>query len=546
MRLSALRGVERLLIPLVVAGLMVGLSALGVAAARNSDEDRGAPPLIVRTEAGSVRGVQRDGYREFQGVRYAAPPVGALRFRPPQPAAPWRGIADATRPGAQCAQLNFPPDTNAETYGEDCLYVNVSTPSGGAAGDWPLPVLVWFHGGGWVYGRGDQFPGGPMAVQGEVVVVTVNFRLGPLGFLAQHDLSQQNGPVGSGSAALLDQQAALRWVQQNIARFGGDPRNVTISGESSGASAACLQMTSPSAKGLFSRAIVESYACPYRYTPLAAAEKQGDAVAAAAGCPDPATRAACLRTPGDGFVKRLLQAWSAAGLGLFPVGGSALPVQPAEAIASGKFNRVPILVGNNRDEMSMFTPMGPPPRSPDGFTSAQYEATLTQRYGALAKQVLAMYPVKSYSSPLRALAAVDSDATSPQANCVNLGAYDSIAKAGAPVFAYQFRDRTATPFIDLPGYDEGAEHAVALPYLWPGLGGVKLTGPQEELSRTMLRYWANFAAHGDPNGEDLPAWHRFHGAADVQGLDLTQAGGARPFDLAAESHCSFWKNVLGG
>jgi para-nitrobenzyl esterase len=504
----------------------------------------GEPPLVVDTEDGAVRGALEEGSRRFQGIPYAAPPVGDLRFRPPAPVEPWDGVRDATQPGSPCPQLQDEINPIASTD-EDCLSLNVTTPASLEGRRGELPVMVWIHGGAWLNGAGSLYDAGTLAEDGDVVVVTVNYRLGPLGFLAQRDLSARNGDVASGSAALLDQQAALRWVERNIAAFGGDPDTVTVFGESAGASSVCVQLASPTARGLFDRAIAQSFSCTARYDDLATAEATGDQVAAAVGCAGGTDVAACLR---DADVEALLRAWPG---GAFVVGGSALPVQPADAIAAGEHARVPVVLGNNRDEATLFTPLAPlvstgAPPSPT-LTAEEYAAELTARHGDRAGEVLARYPADAYPSPLRALAAVDSDAGTPLSTCAHADAYEALSAASWPtrVYAYQFRDRTASSLVDFPfpGYPEGAQHAVELPYLFPGLFGAPLTAEQQELSATMIRYWTTFAATGDPNGRGVPGWHRYRDGGDVQGLDLASAGGVGPVDVAAESHCALWTSL---
>ncbi len=542
MRSSLPRLLGRALLSL---GLGAALAAGGgPALAASGTAPGGKPPLVVHTEDGAVRGTLEEGHRLFQGIPFAAPPVGDLRFRPPAPVEPWDGVRDATEPGSPCPQLQSELNPIASTA-EDCLFLNVTTPAGleGRRGD--LPVMVWIHGGGWISGAGSQYDARTLAVDGDVVVVTVNYRLGPLGFLAQRDLSAANGDVASGSAALLDQQAALRWVDRNIAAFGGDPRTVTVFGESAGASSVCVQLTSPTARGLFDRAIAESFSCTERYDDLATAEATGDQVAAAVGCAGGTDVAACLRQVG---VEELLRAWPG---GAFVVGGSALPVQPADVITAGEHARVPVMHGNNRDEATLFTPLTPllstgGPPSPS-LTAEEYAAELTARHGDRAGEVLAQYPADAYPSPLRALAAVDSDAGNALSTCAHVDAYEALSAAPGltPVYAYQFRDRTAPALADFPfpGYPEGAQHASELPYLFPGLFGAPLTPEQQELSTTMLRYWTTFAATGDPNGRGVPTWLRYRDGGDVQGLDLASAGGVGPVDVAAESHCAFWASL---
>lgn len=502
---------------------------------------------VVETADGAVRGtVVDDAYRTFQGIPYAAPPVGDLRFRPPEPAQPWEEERDATAPGSPCPQLAGATNPQASTD-EDCLFLNVTTPAGldAAAGD--LPVMVWIHGGSWRTGSGANYDASALALEGDVVVVTVNYRLGPFGFLAQADLSAAIGEAGSGSAGLLDQQAALRWVQANAEAFGGDPGNVTVFGESAGASSVCAQLASPTAEGLFDKAIAQSYTCTAGYSTLAEAEQVGAGVAGGVGCTGTGQAVVdCLQgVP----VESLLQAWPAAG-GEFVVGGSSLPSQPGEAIAAGDWNRVPVVHGNLQDENTLFTPLRiPAAELPALLDPANYDAVLAARFGDRAAEVARRYPLADHGSPLRVLAAVVSDTGSALSTCDHVDAYEAFASAGEPVYAYQFRDQSADPLFDFNGppfsfpadrYDEGAQHAGELPFLFPGLFGDGLTPEQQELATTMVRYWTNFAAGGDPNGDGLPTWAPYAAPDDVQGLDLAPDGGVGPVDVAADANCDLW------
>jgi para-nitrobenzyl esterase len=488
---------------------------------------------VVQTADGAVRGTQGYGLRLFQGIPYAAAPVGERRFRAPQRVEPWSGVRDATRPGSQCAQLNR--GRNPESFGEDCLYLNVTTPAGGNARRGDLPVMVWIHGGSFVFGTGANYDASQLALQGDAVVVTINYRLGPLGFLAHPALSAEAGADGSGNLALQDQQAALRWVRENAAAFGGDPSRVTVFGESAGAASVCANLVSPASSGLFSRAIAQSYSCAQDLATRERAEAAGVAFAARVGCTDAATAAACLRGKG---AEELLRAWSG---GAFVVGGPLLPLQPRRALETGNHAQVPFMHGNNRDENTLFAPLG----YGTAITSERYAEIIRTLYGANADEVLARYPASAYPSPIAALSRVQSDAPGALGTCTHVLAYElaSARRSSARVFAYQFRDRTAPPYVDFPGLEEGAQHATELSYLFPRLLGAGLTREQERLSFAMVEYWTNFARRGTPNAAGLPTWPRYREPRDVLGLALPEQGGIRPVDVAAESQCDFWNDL---
>ena len=480
---------------------------------------------VVQTDLGQVRGTVAEDYRLFQGIPYAAPPVGDLRWQPPRPAKRWQGILDGTAPRSQCAQLavlGVP-----ETHGEDCLYLNVTTPRRSHH----APVMVWFHGGFFTSGSGAIYDGRRLAVTGDVIVVTVNFRLGPLGFLALPDLSAEHLGIQSGNYGLEDQQAALRWVRRNISAFGGDPGNVTIFGESSGSASVCLHLTSPTAAGLFDRAIGESGSCANPQWDKQTAENAGTAFANRLGCTD----AACLRAKPAGD---LLHAWTGGGPA---VGGREFPIQPPDALRQNRFQHVPLLLGNNLDEQRFGTSLqfdatGHP------VTPEQYESIIRTSYGPHADQVLQRYPVANYPTPSIALATVRTDTGTPLSTCDNLTAYRLAARQHVPVYAYQFADRTAPPLVDVPNFDEGAEHGTELNYLFANVFGRPLTADQLTLADTMVRYWTTFARTGNPNGRATPHWPRFRDAGDVLSLDLGR-GGIRPTDVAWASNCEFWASL---
>src|SRR5580704_7099820 len=357
------------------------------------------PPLVVATADGEVRGITTGPVDEYLGIPYAAPPVGPLRWQPPQPAARWRGIRAATEFAPHCAQ---PAGVfGRASMSENCLYLNVFLPAAHRAG---LPVMVWIHGGGFVGGESDDYDPSGLVAHG-VIVVTINYRLGALGFLAHPALADHPGGP-SGDYGLMDQQAALRWVQRNARAFGGDPGNVTIFGESAGGASVCDNMASPTASGLFSRAIAES-GCFLLSSTRQAAEQQGATFAAKLGCTDPATAAGCLR--GKSAAALLAEAGGPLG-GWGPVAGTpVLPLQPASAFAAGRYAHVPLLQGTNHDEGRFFVgfefdALGKP------LTAAQYPQVLTAQFGAsAAARIQAVYPLSGYASPDLAYAAVFTD-----------------------------------------------------------------------------------------------------------------------------------------
>ena len=319
--------------------------------------------LTVTTDDGQLHGRTTGPVDQWLGIPYARPPVGALRWEPPQPAASWTGVRECDQSyGNECTQLGNPTVNT-----EDCLYLNVFAPAVIPA-DAKLPVLFWIHGGGSVSGSGDQYDGSLLAQSDGIIVVTINYRLGPFGIL---DLPGLSSAEPTGNFSLLDMEAALRWTQSNIAAFGGDPSKVTIAGESAGGMAVCSLLASPPAKGLFSAAIMESGSC--RGNSEATAEAEALAVAKAAGCPTAATAAACLRGKNEATVlsasASFIPVW-------YTYGGPDLPVSPLQAIESGHYNRVPILMGDNRDEGRAFS------AGYAGYTSQQYTQLVDSAFGA--------------------------------------------------------------------------------------------------------------------------------------------------------------------
>lgn len=490
-----------------------------------------ASAATVRVEGGEVTGASSpDGaVARYLGVPFAAPPVGGLRWRPPQPVAPWQGVLETMSYAPACPQPLPPPGSfyqteffrTSERQSEDCLYLNVYKPTHADAGY--LPVMVWFYGGGFVQGSASlpSFDGDALARKG-VVLVTINYRLGPLGFLALPQFDAESPDHVSGNYGLLDMVAALRWVQANIAGFGGDPGNVTIDGQSAGALGVGTMMASPLAHGLFRRAIVESdpmFGMSDPMQTLQQAEVGGAKFAAALG----GGTAADLRMRSS---TELVQAMGsgAAGFGLRPnVDGHVLPHDLPEMIATGQGNGEALLIGTNLDEGTQLLPA----TTPDGLA-----ALARRRFGAQGDAVAGLYAGTEAATATAAQDRMQSDYLLAAAAREAL----VVAMQGHPAYLYRFT-RTA------PGSDPvkvGAFHSAELAYVFGTQDSIERPWqPRDrELAEQMQLYWTNFARSGDPNGEGLPKWPRFD--ANSKGLmelgDVTQSSGVldtrrnAPFD----------------
>lgn len=519
----------------VVAALIFALALpVAVSAAPRADG------LVVSTDKGAVQGFTADGVDKFLGIPYAAPPVEELRWKPPVPHAPWSGMRDATSLGNRCPQLESSNGPRFDT--EDCLYLNVYRPNDVNGND-ALPVLFWIHGGGFSNGSGDQHDGALMARTNHIVVVSVNYRLGVFGFLALSGLSAEAPDQSSGNYGMLDWLAAMRWTNQNIAAFGGKPSNVTIAGQSSGAIAVCANLASPIARGLFSRAVIESGSCIA--APLSEAEGIGGDFAQAVGCADPATAPACLRAKSP---QELLDAGFDIGP-LVTTGGAALPKDPYEAIGAGTFNKVPILIGDNHDEGRTFSQDFAP------LTKQEYDAFVADAFGPAASDVLALYSFDAYPSPYNAAYAIgaiftDAGVIGNIGGCPNQD-LAALFSTRTRTYFYQFDDRHAPPLnTDLPGFQWGAGHAMELPYMWPSFdNGVPLaaqfTAEQRQLSNEMVRYWGTFARLGAPNVPGLTHWSQYR----IGRLLSLRPGGdsvaISAAEYAQEHNCDFWHSFFG-
>ncbi|MEU0505757.1 carboxylesterase family protein [Nocardia sp. NPDC005998] len=492
---------------------------------------------LVTIETGQLRGVLAADHRLFAGIPYAAPPVGDLRWRAPAPAASWPGVRDAAVAGPSCPQDNsvFGLLGANPTKSEDCLYLNVSTPRSRPADGRPLPVLVWIHGGSFTSGSGDIYGAAPLITHGDgdVIVVTINYRLGALGFLAATALDDGSG---AGNYGYLDQQAALQWVRRNIAAFGGDPDQVTLAGESAGAASVCAQLAAPSSRGLFRAAIRESGPCSAG-VPVATAAADGDAYAARLGCTGPET-AACLRAlPVDTLASNPIAATV--------YGGSFLPTGPQAALRNGSLAAVPTLVGANNDEMALWVylkygvPLGKP------LTAVGYRDALAAAMPDLTPEQLdrveQLYPAAAYPQPALALSRAWTDRT-----LTALTVEYAALSTHNPTYVYSFDD--PAPLAPPNIFPLGAFHASELISLWSlrdlsWVYGAVLTPDQQRLASEMRRYWTRFAIDTSPNPAGLEPIPAYDPAAPLV-MSFRPSGNRLIETYAADHRADFWMTLL--
>jgi para-nitrobenzyl esterase len=479
-----------------LALLMTATIAMATASAQT-------PGPRVATADGIVAGVTLpSGVRVFKGVPFAAPPTRGLRWKPPQPARRWDGVRPADRFAAQCMQARLFSDMvfRNEGMSEDCLYLNVWTASASSAER--MPVLVYFFGGGFRAGDGSElrYDGESMARRG-IVVVTTSYRLGTFGFFSHPELTRESARHASGNYALMDQTAALRWVQANIAKFGGDPRRVTIAGESAGSYAVSAQMASPLAANLFAGAIGESGSLLSATSPtptLAESEQKGARFGAAVGAPTLAALRALSAI-------ELLDASTKPGvIGFGPnVDGDFLPASPAAIYAAGKQAHVPLLAGWNSEESG---PRGVLQETP---TPENVATLLSTTFGAQSAQAARVYPAANAQEALQAATDLASDRFIAYSTWKWLEEHGRTG--GAPVYRYLF-SRPRPPVVNpAPGgtTPRGAVHSAEIEYAMGNLGSNKVfawTPDDYAVSQTMQSYFANFVKTGQPNGPGLPSW----------------------------------------
>jgi carboxylesterase type B len=467
----------------------------------------------------TARGLSVDGNIYDTGLTYRS---GEDSTGPPQPATSWRGIGQATAYGPRCAAAAS--SNGPRTEAEDCLFVNVARPTGLRAGD-RRPVYVFIHGGGLFNGSSNQADMAAIVQATGVVGVSLNYRLGVLGFLGLPALTVEGGE--SGNYGFMDQQAALRWVQRNIAAFGGDPRRVTVGGESAGGFSVCAHLVAPDSRGLFDQAMIQSGSCHTRTQQEA--ETAGTAIVNAVGCAD----LACLRrtpvanlidAPNDGFA--LVR------------GTPTIPPDPDSAVAAGRFARVPVVIGANRDEGRTFS---------QGFIGASredYETWVRGNAGDLADAILAHYPWPANADEFTAAYLIgaiftDSGYAAGIGGCANRSLTTDFAK-WTRTWSYEFAHRTGPGLTPIPGYVWGAGYAAELAYLFPSFDNGTPIAPtfdasERRLALDMKHAWGSFVLRGSPG------WPRFPLTES-----LRAGGQSRPITdarLAAEHQCGFWDSL---
>ena len=511
----------------------------------------GQPTRLLQLASGPIKGKLSNGAQQFLGIPYAAAPVGDLRWKPPQPLpSRWTEVRDVVAYGPTCAQSLTLGVFAAPSQSEDCLYLNVFTPSHPKA-DVALPVMVWIHGGGLFDGESNDYDGSKLARDGGIIVVTINYRLNIFGFLALPGLDDAGHAFAN--YGLMDQQAALGWVHSNIAAFGGDPNNVTLAGESAGAVSVFLNLISPTAKGLFNRAIAESGSLLTKIVDVATAEANGADFAQTMGCAGGAALdvVACLRKRSVQQIQAEARRFNSNPL--ITSDGTTIARSFADAVRSGDFNQVPVIVGTNDNEFRFITVIEGLEGKP--LSADEYAAKVRDGAGFVpglkdnVQVALERYPVAKYQSANFAYDALATDFIFNSA-CDAL-TLDSALARFVPVYAYLFADVTAPSYQTTASLPPATYHTAELQYLFPLFHGAQGTGhplseAQGKLSDAMVQLWSGFAKSGNPSSSSAVRWPRYarsEGSAEMLRFDPTGPVIEPASRVRAAHNCDLWDGL---
>jgi para-nitrobenzyl esterase len=485
-------------------------------------------PLVVKTDKGKVRGTYTADHqvRTFEGIPYAAPPVGDLRWQPPQPSAKWKGVRDTTDFGPRCMQAHIYSDMHFRDPGpsEDCLNLNVWAPADAKKGS--LPVMLWIFGGGYTAGgTSEPRQDGQYLAHRNVVVVSMNYRLGIFGFFAHPELTAESPHHASGNYGLMDQNAALEWVQKNIKQFGGNPHNITIFGESAGSFSVSTFMASPLSRDRFQKAIGESggafYSGGLSYRSLEATERQDMKFAQAAF--GTSSLASLRKIPADKLLSETMAENQTAHVHFSPdVDGWFLP-QPVPVIyAAGKQAHVPLLAGWNADEMRSAVLFAKPPVTDESFKKRAHSM-----FGPDAAEFLQLYPASTDAEAVRSAGDFASDSFIVFSTWSWINA--QVKTGDAPV--YHYRLDLDPPVDKYHPTKMGVFHSDDIEYVFGALDsriGAIWHPEDRKLSNEIGEYWTNFARTGNPNGDNLPNWPQYDAADNWQTMHLNAVSEARP------------------
>ena len=528
------------------ATLTIGLaSGALIASALNMDGTPQAASCFVITISGNVQGVDLGASCAFLGIPFAAPPVGRLRWKPPQPAAAWApGTFNAITNSPPCPNVN-PPGGTTTGGNENCLRLNIWTPDPAPAS--PAPVLVWIHTGAFQAASANlpDSNGRRLAERTGAIVVAANYRVGPFGFMGHEALTAEDPAYrSSGNYGFLDQRAAMAWVRDHIAAFGGDPHNVAIAGQSAGGNSVSLHIVSPGSAGYFNRAIIQSGPASNRWSTLADAEALGDRLAASAGCTDPAQVLACLRslTPAQvllafpngqqEFSETPRVSWAPV------VDGVDIPDQPRRLYESGAFNHVPLIIGTTRDEGWIYVDRS----FPAGLTVEEYQAAVATEFGAAdAPAILARYPAADFATPKLALSRLVSDV---EMVCEARRVARAVERTGAPVYLYSFEREVDAVVPDLVIH--GLDRNFVFGNNFPAPSNYMLNAEDLALFGGIAGYWTRFAATGNPNSDldTVVHWPAYkHPAGQGRGADkyIVLDWPLREDQRLREEACDFWE-----